>query len=269
MNLDNMDLNNTVERSVEIQAPRETVFRYFTDSARWAKWWGAGSTIDPHVGGKVYIRHPNAVEMVGEIVELAPPDRIVFTWGHADGKPIPPGGSRVTIRLIPEGAGTRLQLVHEFADARVRDEYVQGWRFQLALFANVVADEVFANAGSMVDAWFDAWALAEPQARDAEFARIAASDIRFRDRYSLLDGLADLSAHAAASQRFMPGVRMRRKGEIRHCQGTIIADWVAESGDGKELMSGLNVFEMGPDVRIHAVTGLLNAPPAPTKEEGG
>ena len=168
MNLDNMDLNNTVERSVEIQAPRETVFRYFTDSARWAKWWGAGSTIDPHVGGKVYIRHPNAVEMVGEIVELAPPDRIVFTWGHADGKPIPPGGSRVTIRLIPEGAGTRLQLVHEFADARVRDEYVQGWRFQLALFANVVADEVFANAGSMVDAWFDAWALAEPQARDAE-----------------------------------------------------------------------------------------------------
>jgi uncharacterized protein YndB with AHSA1/START domain len=263
MNLDNMELNNRVERSVAIQAPRETVFRYFTDSGRWAKWWGAGSTIDPRVGGKVYIRHPNAVEVVGEVLEIGPPDRIVFTWGHAGGKPIPPGGSRVTIHLVAEGAATRLHLIHEFADQRVRDEYVQGWRFQLALFANVVADEVFANAGSIVDAWFDAWALADDQARDAEFARIAASDIRFRDRFSLLDGLRDLSAHAGASQRFMPGIRMRRKGEIRHCQGTMVAEWVAESGDGKVMMSGLNVFEMGPDARIQAATGLLNVPPAP------
>ncbi len=86
-----MDLKYKVERSVEIQAPRETVFRYFTDSGRWAKWWGAGSTIEPHPGGKVYIRHPNAVEVVGEVLEIAPPDRIMFTWGHANGKPIPPG----------------------------------------------------------------------------------------------------------------------------------------------------------------------------------
>ena len=103
-----MDLKYKVERSVEIQAPRETVFRYFTDSGRWAKWWGAGSTIEPHPGGKVYIRHPNAVEVVGEVLEIAPPDRIMFTWGHANGKPIPPGGSRVTIRLEAAGAATRL-----------------------------------------------------------------------------------------------------------------------------------------------------------------
>jgi hypothetical protein len=112
----------------------------------------------------------------------------------------------------------------------------------------------------LVDAWFDAWAIADNQARDAEFARIAAADVRFRDRFGLLQGLADLSAHAGASQRFMPGVRMRRKGEVRHCQGTVVADWVATSGDGKELMSGLNVFEMRSDARIHTVTGLLNIP---------
>jgi hypothetical protein len=122
----------------------------------------------------------------------------------------------------------------------------------------VVADEVFADAAGFVDAWFEAWAIADHQARDAEFARIASADVRFRDRFSLLQGQADLSAHAGASQRFMPGVRMRRSGEVRHCQGTIVADWVATSGDGKELMSGLNVFEMGPDARIQTVTGLLN-----------
>jgi len=65
-----------VERTVEIQASRETVFRYFTDSDRWAKWWGAGSTIESHPGGKVYIRHPNAVEVVGEVLEIASPDHI-------------------------------------------------------------------------------------------------------------------------------------------------------------------------------------------------
>lgn len=260
-----MDLPYKVERTVEIQASRETVFRYFTDSARWAKWWGAGSTIEPHPGGKVYIRHPNAVEVVGEVIEIAPPDCILFTWGHANGKPIAPGGSRVTIRLEPaeagsKSSGTRLHLIHEFADASVRDEHVQGWRFQLALFANVVADEVFAGAASVVDAWFDAWAVADPQTRDAEFARIVAADICFRDRFSLLDNIADLSAHAGAALRFMPGVRMRRKGEVRHCQGMLIADWIAESGDGKELMSGTTVFEMGADARIHAATGFANPP---------
>jgi uncharacterized protein YndB with AHSA1/START domain len=255
-----MNLDYKVERIVEIQAPRETVFRYFTDSARWAKWWGVGSTIEPYPGGKVHIRHPNAVEVVGEVLEIAPPQRIVFTWGHASGKPIPPGGSRVTIRLVAAGLATEVHLIHEFADPSVRDEHVQGWRFQLALFANVVADEVFADAAGVVDAWFDAWALAEHEARDAEFARIASTGVRFRDRFSLLEGLADLSAHAAASQRFMPGVRMRRKGEIRHCQGVIVADWAATSGDGRELMSGTNVFQMGADGRIHSATGIANPP---------
>jgi hypothetical protein len=115
---------------------------------------------------------------------------------------------------------TRLHLLHEFADAAVRDEHVQSWRFQLALFANVVADEVFADAASLVDAWFDAWAVPDDNTRNEEFARIAAAGVRFRDRFSLLNGLADLSAHAGASQRFMPSTRLRRKGKVRHCQGT-------------------------------------------------
>jgi uncharacterized protein YndB with AHSA1/START domain len=253
-------LKYKVERTVEIQAPRETVFRYFTDSARWAKWWGAGSSIEPRAGGRVYIRHPNAVEVLGEVIEIVPPDRIVFTWGNAGSKPIPPGGSRVTIRLEAQGNGTRLRLLHEFADAAVRDEHVQGWRFQLALFANVVADEFFANVAGIVDAWFDAWAIPDDQARGEAFARIASADVRFRDRFSLLNGLADLAAHAGASQRFMPGVRMCRKGGVRHCQGTVLTDWVATSGDGKELMSGANVFVMAPNGQIQDVTGLASVP---------
>ncbi len=254
----NSNLKYSLDRTVEIQAPREIVFLYFTDSARWAKWWGAGSAIEPRPGGKVSVRYPNAVEACGEVLEIAPPERIVFTYGYASGQPIPPGASRVTIRLEAAGGATRLHLLHEFDDAAARDQHVQGWRYQLAVFANVVAEEVFRGAEAIVDAWFRAWALSDAGERDAELARIATDDVRFRDRFSLLCGLADLSAHVAASQRFLPGVRMKRQGDVRHCQGAILADWVAASADGREIMTGTNFFELGPDTRIRSAMGFAS-----------
>src|SRR5271157_1730751 len=109
-------LPHHLDRSVVIRATPETVFRFFTDSARWATWWGQGSTIEALPGGKVYIRHPNGIESLGEVLEVTPPERIVFTYGFASGKPIPPGSSRVTICLDSDDAGTRLRLLHEFAE---------------------------------------------------------------------------------------------------------------------------------------------------------
>ena len=253
-------LNYTLERTVLIQAGRETVFRFFTDSARWAKWWGPGSTIEAHPGGAVRICHPGGVVSLGEVLEVAPLERIMFTYGFEGGKPIPPGSSRVTIRLEPDAAGTRLTLRHEFDDQFARDEHVQGWRFQLSLFGNVVANEAFADAAGVVDAWFDAWAETDAGVREKALARIAAPGVGFRDRFSLLSGVADISAHAGAAQKFMPGVRLRRKGDIRHCQGTVLADWVFVGEDGQERMSGINVFVLGADGRIHSATGFTNLP---------
>jgi uncharacterized protein YndB with AHSA1/START domain len=244
-----------------INAQPEIVFRFFTDSARWASWWGAGSTIDARPGGRVYVRHPNGVESLGEVLEVRPAERIMFTYGFASGKPMPPGGSRVTISLEPDQSGTRLRLQHEFAEAGPREEHVQGWRFQLSLFGNAVANEVYADAANAVDAWFHAWVVTDDRARDQTLARIAAPGIRFRDRFSLLDGIADLSAHIGASQRFMPGIGLRRKGDVRQCQGTVLADWMAAGADGIERMSGTSVFTFRPDGRIDSVTGLTNPSP--------
>ena len=36
---------NEIVRTVVICAPREAVYRYFTDSERFARWWGTGSRI--------------------------------------------------------------------------------------------------------------------------------------------------------------------------------------------------------------------------------
>ena len=74
-----MNLPHKLDRTILIHASREIVFRYFTDDERWSAWWGAGSTIDPRPGGRVVIRYPGGVEATGEVVEVAGPERLVFT----------------------------------------------------------------------------------------------------------------------------------------------------------------------------------------------
>jgi uncharacterized protein YndB with AHSA1/START domain len=244
-----------VERTIVIHAAPDTVFRFFTDSARWAAWWGAGSTIDPHPGGRVFIRYPEGTEASGEVVDVAVPERLVFTYGFAKGNPIPPSSSRVTIRLASHASGTELRLVHELEQESLRNEFIQGWRYQLALFSNIVSDELLAGASDAIDRWFGAWAEPDADARARALEAIAVSGVRFRDRYSHTDGTTDLSPHIAAAQKFMPGLRLTRDGAVRQCQGVALADWVARGTDGDERARGTNVFVFGADGRIESVTG--------------
>ena len=252
-------LSYSLDRTVTIHAQPATVFSFFTDSDRWASWWGAGSTIDARVGGRVFIRYPGGVEASGEVLEVTAPEVIVFTYGFVSGQPIAPGASRVTIRLEPAGLGTRLRLVHDFAEAPVRDEHVQGWRYQLSVFGNVAANLVNANAAATVDAWFEVWAERDAAARERALQTIASVDVRFRDRVSLLDGIADLVPHIGAAQRFMADMRLKRDGDVRHCQGAVLADWTAEGPDGTARARGTNVFTLRPDGLIVDVVGFWRA----------
>jgi len=249
-----------IDRTVTIHALPETVFRFFTDSARWASWWGAGSTIEPSPGGRVYIKHPGGIESAGEVLEIRPPSKLVFSYGFVSGKPIPAGASRVTIELEPDRAGTRLHLKHELADKAARDEHEQGWRFQLSLFANAVSNEVAAGAAKLVDSWFDAWAEPDTPARERLLGDIATREIRFQDAYSNLDGITDLMPHITASQHFMPGIRLRRVGDVRHCQGMVLCDWTATGADGQQRGRGTNVFVLAPTGKFEWVTGFWGPP---------
>ncbi len=252
------ELTHLLERTIVIQAARSVVFRYFTDSAHWAAWWGAGSTIDARAGGRVLIRYPNGVQVLGEVTEIAEPERIAFTYGYESGQPIPPGSSQVTIRLEAVKDGTRLHLTHAFAEAEVRDQHIAGWRFQLSVFANRVANDVHAGAAGLVDAWFASWVIGDGAERLRSLDAVAAPGIRFRDRYACIDGHADLNDHIGASLRFMPGLRLERKGAVRHCQNTLLVDWVAKGPDGAERMSGVSVLALDAEGKIASVTGFLN-----------
>ena len=101
-------------------APRELVFKMWTDSAHLAKWWGPkGFTnpvceVDPKPGGAIYIvmRAAHGVDhpMNGVFQEVTPPERLVFTNNAIDDH-----GNRLlegltTVTFEDHGGKTKLTL---------------------------------------------------------------------------------------------------------------------------------------------------------------
>lgn len=92
--LDDLAVEFVVRR--EFAAPRELVYRAFTEADRLARWWGPkGFTMqtrrhDPRPGGIFHysMRAADGHEMWGKMkyVELAPPERLVFVNSFADGE---------------------------------------------------------------------------------------------------------------------------------------------------------------------------------------
>jgi uncharacterized protein YndB with AHSA1/START domain len=112
-----------------IAASPATVFSFFTDVERWTAWQGAGGELDPRPGGTLRIQMPGGQVASGEIVELVPHSRIVFTWGwEGDAPPIEPGSTTVVVELEPDEAGTLLRLTHAgLAPPPVAEHHRAGW----------------------------------------------------------------------------------------------------------------------------------------------
>jgi uncharacterized protein YndB with AHSA1/START domain len=252
-----MDLPVHLERTVVIRARRATVFNYFTDSARFASAWGDGSRIESRAGGEVFIRYPGNVVARGEVVELVDNERIVFTYGYEDPtKLITPGGSRVTVTMKDTPDGTELRLRHDVASAAVRDEHDPGWRFQLSLLANVIANEEHAHANSRIEGWFAAWAASDATARLRVLEAAATEDVCFRDRFACINGRVELGLHIEVTRRHLAGIELEAASEPRLCQGTALVDWVAKGPGGMALMQGTYAVELAPDGRIRSVVSV-------------
>jgi uncharacterized protein YndB with AHSA1/START domain len=257
-------LEHAVERTIRIAATRATIFRHFTDPARFAAWWGAGSHIEAVPGGVVRICYPGGVIASGRVLELVPDQRIVFSYGYEDpAKPIPPGGSRVTVELEDSGSGkaTLLRLRHEAASAAITTAHLPGWWFQLALFANLAAADQHAGAAEAVDRFLAAWSEPDAARRADALALATTADVTFQDIYACLAGRDELVTHIAGIQQHVPGMTLVREGPVRHCQGTALADWIARGRAGEERGRGTNVFHLAPDGRISSAVGLWSAPP--------
>lgn len=117
-----------ITKSVYIDAPPETVFPYLTDPERMVRWCGDSVELQPESGGVFKIVFEGGVVSEGWYEVVDPPRRVVFTIGMT-GTAVPPGGSRVEIRLTPEGEGTRLDLEHRGFDAS--QPVSEGWDHHL------------------------------------------------------------------------------------------------------------------------------------------
>jgi uncharacterized protein YndB with AHSA1/START domain len=122
----------SVTREVRIAASPETVWEFLVDPEKIQRWKAVGATFDPRPGGAYRIEVVPGRVAVGELVELDPPHRLVYTWGWEPGpegpNPVPPGGSTVEYVLVPDGDGTLLQLTHrDLPNAEACESHAQGW----------------------------------------------------------------------------------------------------------------------------------------------
>jgi uncharacterized protein YndB with AHSA1/START domain len=118
-------------------APREKVFRAWTEAKHLAGWFAPTpdhSTqvpeLDLRVGGKyrIEIRHKggNVYRVFGSYREITPPERIVFTWSWESD----PGAhlTLVTVEFRDLGPSTEVFLKHEqLPSEEERDKHNHGW----------------------------------------------------------------------------------------------------------------------------------------------
>jgi uncharacterized protein YndB with AHSA1/START domain len=118
-------------------ASRDRIYRAWTDPAALSRWFSPTDRyetvvheLDLRVGGnyRIEMRHEGGARHVvtGTYRELAPPERLAFTWrwtetaGAVD--------SLVTVELIARGEATELVLKHERLDGvEEAREHEKGW----------------------------------------------------------------------------------------------------------------------------------------------
>ncbi len=129
-------------------APREEVFRAWTDPEALKKWWAAGpgfttpiAEVDLRVGGRYRLGMKAPDQELPYVVggtyrAIHRPARLVYTWvwEGTDGPE-----TLVTVEFRDRGSVTEVVLTHEpFADAADRDRHSAGWNGCLDRLAQVI-----------------------------------------------------------------------------------------------------------------------------------
>ena len=135
----------TARVTQDFDVPAERVFDAWLDTALLGRWMFGiafddevlAIKIDPRVGGAFSFlirRQGQEIDHIGQYLAIERPRRLVFTWAIAPASPEPEFASRVTIEIVPRGAGCTLTLTHdipaEWADYAER--VTQGWTKILA-----------------------------------------------------------------------------------------------------------------------------------------
>jgi uncharacterized protein YndB with AHSA1/START domain len=113
---------------MRIAARPSTVFSFLDSADGIAQWFGSSVEMDPKPGGAMRVDINGRDIARGEIVEIVPSERIVFTFGwEGENHPVPPGSSTVEITLTEDGEGTILRLRHSGLSAEQAVGHKEGW----------------------------------------------------------------------------------------------------------------------------------------------
>ena len=130
--------DTTLELQRRFRAPREKVFRAWTDPAELKKWWGPAGyetpevEVDLRVGGRYRLamrKEPGGevFYLNGAYHEVTPPERLIYTWSW-EGKEMDSTETLVTVEFRELGPETEISLTHErFPGKELRDRHTEGW----------------------------------------------------------------------------------------------------------------------------------------------
>jgi len=119
-----------VTATVFVEAPPERVYEYFTKPEAIVRWMGDYALLEPTPQGR-FTLDVRGAPVRGRYLELDPPHRLLFSWGYAGSQRLPPGASTVEVRLLADGAGTRVELEHRDLPAEESRGHVSGWTYYL------------------------------------------------------------------------------------------------------------------------------------------
>jgi uncharacterized protein YndB with AHSA1/START domain len=133
-----------------LDAPRELVFKAWTEAEQVARWWGPKGfettfcEMDIRPGGayRVGMRSPQGTHHVrrGVYREIIEPERIAFTYAWEDAEGRPGHETLVAVTFAKQRTKTKLTL-HQamFETVTARDSHQAGWTSCLERFAEYLA----------------------------------------------------------------------------------------------------------------------------------
>ena len=118
-----------IEREIRVAARPETVFAFWTDPAKMARWMGRDIRLDARPGGTLRIDYNGSDIASGDVRRARPadPDRARRGAGRPPGDATPPGASTVEVDFVPDGDGTIVRLRHSGLVEEAVSGHAEGW----------------------------------------------------------------------------------------------------------------------------------------------
>ena len=127
-----------VERVLDTNT--DETFALLTEPERLRRWLAISASVDLRVGGDHRILCVPGHAAVGQVTEVDPGRRVVYSWGWHGDDEVPPGSTSLIVELEPEGERTRVRFTHEGLVGVWAERHLAGWNQHLDRLVRAAAE---------------------------------------------------------------------------------------------------------------------------------